>query len=278
MAYQITGAEASISSWNSVEGAFLLASGSAPHQFAFTFSGDPIDITAQSDTARKNRNGLITVQGAIQAYYPKTSRDIGAGGFVTFASGDVSHVNEWNMSCDYGALDITEQASTSVKYRAWRPMKLPKITGGFSGFVDSGVTPILPIDWTASSAAATFKLKEVGATDPTIAGNIVVNELAHAADMGQDGLQTKAYTFTADGAMTLASAGGNTNFLPDGAIASPDWPGLGVNTCVLELTLFTGRKYSFAAFVKGWKVSVPVGGLIAVQYDVQGTGAVTVTG
>lgn len=278
MAYQITGAEASIASWNSVEGAFLLASGSAPHKFSFNFSADPIDITAQSDGVRRNRNGLISVEGTISAYYPKATREIGAGGFVTFASGDVTHVNEWNMACDYGALDITEQAATAVLYKSFRPGKLGKITGGFSGFVDSGVTPPLPILFTSASAAATFKVKEVGATDPTIAGNIVVNSLGLDADMGQDSLQTKRYSFTADGAMTFASAGGNTHFLPDGAQASPDWPGLGANTCELVLQTFsTPRKYTFPAFVKGWSITVPVEGLIEVQYMVQGTGTIVVT-
>lgn len=276
MAYQITGAEASISAWNSVEGAFLLASGSAPHKFAFNFSADPIDMTAQGDTARRNRNGLISCEGTISAYYPKTTRALGAGGLVTFASGDVTHVDEWNMAVDYGALDITEQAATAVLYRSFRPGKLGKITGGFSGKVDSGVTPPMPILWTAASAAATFKLMEVGATDPTIAGNIVVNQLSHDADMGQDSLQTKRYSFTGDGAITLASAGGNTHFLPDGVQASPDWPGLGVNTCAMTLTLFSGRTITVPAFVKGWSVNCPVGGLIEVQYQVQGTGIITV--
>lgn len=273
--YQVTSAEASITSAQSTELAFVLATGGLPHKFDFTFSADQIDMTAQGDTNRRNRNGLLTGSGTITTYFPKSSRKIGASGNVTFASGEVFHVNEWNLSGDWGAQDITQMTGSNVLWRAFRPGYLGKFNGSFSGYVDSANAAVLPVDWTGSAAAATFKLTEEGGTDNELTCNILATELALGVDVGQDSLQSKRYSFVVDNALTVVGA---SNFLPAGAMPMPQWysstPGIPDRNLVI--TLASGRTITCAAaYMSGFDVACKIGDLIEVTYKVQIAGAVT---
>lgn len=272
--YQVTSAEASITSAQSTELAFVLATGALPHKFDFTFTADQIDMTAQGDTSRRMRNGLLTGSGTITAYFPKASRKIGASGNVTFGSA-LYHVNEWSMSGDWGALDITDMTGSNVLWRQFRPGYLGKFTGSFSGYVDSANAEVPPVDWTGSAAAATFKISEEGATDNSLTCNILATELSLGVDIGQDSLETKRFAYVVDNALTVVGA---TNFLPAGAMAMPQWYSVtpGIPDRTLVITLASGRTITCAAaYMSGFDITCKMGEMIEVNYKVQIAGAVT---
>ena len=277
MGQQLTGIDATITSWGSSgdDCYHIVNTGAAPHKISIKIAGQPIDITAAGDTASKFRNGLMSWTGTVSAYVPKTTRKIGISGLVTFASGYVLHCDKWDMTCDFGALDITELTGAATqKWRSFRPMKIGKLSGSFGGNIDSGTALSPPVDWTGSSAAATFKVSEEGATDNTLACNIVAHSLDTDADIGQDSLQKYVYSYSVDGAVTVA---GSENFLPSGTMATPAWDNDtdGVPDRSLVVKLASGRTMTGAAYLKGWTIKVAAGEIISLDYSIQGAGALT---
>jgi hypothetical protein len=276
MGYQLTGIDGVVTSWGSSgdDCYHLIATGTTPRTITINTTADLMNITGQGDTSRKHRTGLRSWTGSISALFPKTSRKIGAEGIVTYASGYVQHVDGWTLNLSWPALDITELGSAPT-WRSFRPGKIGTFTGSYTGRVDSATALALPTPWTSSSAAATFKLTEEGATDNQVTCNIIVTGVDYSVPVGEDGLQTYTVNFAIDGDLTIV---GSSNFLPSGTVGTPAWDANGDGTPDREIvvTLATGRTFTSNAFISGLTVNVPAGDLITVEATVQGAGAVTV--
>lgn len=276
MGYPLTGIEGTVTSWGTAADDCYHAvnTGSAPKAIKLTISGEAINKTGAGDTAMAYRAGMRSWTGTIESWFPRTSRKIGAEGLVTFASGYVVNCNEWTLRADFGALDITRFGQSDLTWREFRPRKIGTFTGTFAGYVDSGTALVMPIAYSASSAAATLKLTEEGATDNQFTANIVAQQLDLNADMNGDALQTYSYQFTVDGGLTSVGA---ANIVPAGAVDTPDWDnnGDGTGDRTLVVTLSSGRTLTGAAFLRGWSVRCAFSEMIQVTYEVQGTGVLT---
>lgn len=282
MGYPTIGITGLVTSWGS-SGADvhqLINAGIAPFSISAQINTDSLDSTAfgGSVSSRSVRTGLGSWTATITGRYPQASRRLGNSGLVTFASGYAALVRSWEIEASCNVHDITSLTGSAVLWRAFRP-GLISWGGSYEAMIDSATSLALPTLVSGSAAAATFKISEEGATDNTLAGDIVTT----GADIGiaVGDMNTVSYRFEGSGALTNTYASGmgllSASASPY-AVVTPTWDvnGDGVPDVTLTWQADSGKTYAGPAFWRSLRVACPVDGMIEVTVGVQGAGAVTI--
>lgn len=281
MGYQTIGVTGAVTSWGA-SGADvhqLINAGISPASISAEISSDGLDWTGLGVSSAAMRAGLASWTATIVGRYPKTAPKVGNSGGVTFAGGYATWVRSWELTIEAGVHDITSQTGSAVLWRSFRPGLL-SWSGSYECDIDS-TTPLSPPTLASGVAgAATFKISEEGATDNTLAGDIIVTGLSQSVSAGEK--NTASYSFSGSGVLTNTYASGmgllSASASPY-AIGTPTWDvnGDGVPDVVLTWQSDTGRTYAGPAFWRSLRVSCPVDGLIEVTVGVQGAGALTIS-
>jgi len=253
--------------------------GCKPFSITFDENSPVLDSTAFASGGVNSHAHIIGLRdwtATISAKYPGTTPAIGNGGLVTFASGDVLHINAWELTIEASEFDITEFAATNRTDRLFRPGPY-KWSGSFSGFIDSATATVGTTAAGTAAAAATFKITESGATDSSLGGSILITQVNAAVAVGSQ--NTKRYSFQGSGDLVhtfpsglgLLSTSSPYTILPSAWDADAD----GVPDRTLTWQAYSGRTYAAAAFWKSLSFKVGVGDEILVDIGVRGAGAIT---
>lgn len=258
------------------------ANGAAiPHEVSIQMTSETGVITSQGDTAVRNRAMLKSWTGTIRLRYPRTTRQMGNNGTLTWASGGYSaYVQDYSLNVQATALDYTSMTQSDKTFRYFRPSLLVGFSGTFNALFDAAVTlpgTESPATAPSSYAALTLKLIEDGASDPTLSGNAFISQIGHTMNMGSADLQRLAFSFMGDGALTAAAGSTFAALWPAGAIGQPTWDinGDGTPDQTIVVTAASGRTFTGTCFWTSVAVNAPMTGLIDVTVGIQGTGPYT---
>jgi len=288
MAYQISSQEAAMTSWGDATSTVdycyhLVTTAALVNSINLTITADALEVTGTGATSRRTRNGLRSWMFSGDAFFPRTAAKVGSQGSVTFASGDVLWVDGFDLNISWDEYEITRFGQSDATWKEFKPGLFPKISGTFTGFMDSGTAVSPPIAFTGSSAAATFKVTEDGTDDNVFTGNINLQEVATTANITSGELQRKTYKFDWDGAFTTKSTGTpGINLFPAStagvALAQTTWDkdGDGVADRTVVLTAATGRTFTGYAWLKSVALSVRANQLIKASYTGRGSGVLTI--
>jgi hypothetical protein len=246
---------------------------------ALTVNADSSDATILGQAATSFQQGLSNYSIEVEALYPNAAPRYGNQGFVTFASGYVPFIKSFNLDFDFGEIDITSRAAadgTALAARIYRPAYRPIVSGSFTTLVDSATKPTAIVAANAAAAAATFKLAEGGAADPSFTGDIRTISLG-GLSIGPAGEQMVEYGFQFSGAVTsVAGTTGTPAILPAGTVDGADWDqsgaGLGED---LEFTTISGTAYTGTGFLRTLRIEVPSDGPIRVTGTIRGSGVLS---
>lgn len=257
----VTGITGAVTSWAGAQNTQLIATGSEPSSFTLNFEGQEFDTTTFSSAGVSSFiKGLSAWSGQIvqQLKTPAT----GDLGLVTFSAGYAANLNAWDMAVDVPALEVTAFGAT---VRSYIPGKL-SWGGSFGGYLD-GTTVATMVGNSNEPATGTFKLREAGAVDDTLAGSIFTTR----ADLNAspEAVNAVSYTFRGSGNLTQSTPSAGTTVFPTGVVARP-------TVGSLVLTASTGRTFTGDAFWTRVAISQVVNQLVTVTIDFQGTGALTI--
>ena len=250
MGYPVTGAEGWIDA-TAAQADLLYHFGTAlrqsPDGSVMTLNGSAIDITEATGSAAafsSHMGGLIDASVTYSALFPKTTVRLGVGGLITFASGTTYNVQRYQIDIDYGEIDITPISGTADTYRRYMPQGIGTWRGSYTTLQESSAAPSIPVVGD-NAAAATFKLAEVGGSDPSLAGNILVSNLVQTVRM-RDKVEN-VYTFSGSGNITQANGG---IFAASGTIAAPIWDANsdGTPDNIITFKTASGRLWTGPAF------------------------------
>jgi hypothetical protein len=206
--------------------------------------------------------GLRSATIDFTGIYPRAASPLGITSLITYASGYVKHVTAFNIGIEFAEFDATATTGAVGNWRAFRPKGTGRFNGSYTCLADNATPPTLPSSATAA-AAATFKLAEDGASDPTLAGNITTPKLTQTVRIGDESVCV--YTFTGSGDLTQTAGTALPGLTAaSGAIVKPMWDlnsdGTADNTCVL--TVASGRTYTGPFFWTrlnlAWAMDQPV--------------------
>lgn len=276
----VTGVAATIGSVTSgTDLAQLVATATDFVAFVPTIVADSADTTPLAGNTMRMTNGLQQWEVGFRAVYPRTTPRFGASGLVTFASGFVRDCSRFDVTFDWGAEDITAYTGAAQTFKRFRPGSLPSISGSFNALVQDDATPSAPTTVNNSGQAVSFKLAEDGATDPTLAGNIVVTNEGYAEISRASRKLEVTYQFVGSGTALWTISAGSTlpALLPAGDIDEPDWDtnADGTPDVSATFTLASGRTLSGPCFLRSLTLASQVNGLIAVSGVIQGAGTLT---
>lgn len=246
---------------------------------ALTINADSADATVLQSGSTSFMQGLYNYSIEVEALYPTSAPRYGNQGFVTFASGYVPFIKSFNLDFDFGEIDITSRAAadgTALAARIYRPAHRPIVSGSFTTLVDSATKPTALVAANAAAAAATFKLAEGGAADPSFTGNIRTISRT-GPSIGPAGEQMVEYGFQFDGAVTsVAGTTGTPALLPAGTVDGADWDasGAGLGNDI-EFSTVSGTSYTGTGFLRTLRIEVPSDGPIRVTGTIRGSGALT---
>lgn len=286
MGYQLEGVEfnlATVTAATDLAAMLHPSTGSvSPYTFTINAEAPEIDITSQGSTAKDWRTGLGTWSATAQAYFPRATKLLGNNGDITWSdSTDIKWINGYTLNVEAAVLDITSQDQANKNFQYFRPSKLVGFSGDIDAFYDSAAVANLPLNTSTAISAyptATFKLIEDGATDPKLAGGVILRTLAQNAVQNST-LQTLKYGFRGTGALTATSgSGGILAVFPAGTVDQPDWDTTGNGDPDVEVTLLSksgGLTFTGYCFWRRVGISVPMSGMIGVTIELQGTGAYT---
>lgn len=271
----MTGATAGIlglvTSWGSADFTTALIGGSynKPASFVLNEKADIHDRTtfvSGGATFGRNIHGLHEWGGKISAHLG--TPQIGALGNVTFASGDVLLINEFDIQITAAMHEATVFTGSTVKFKQFVP-GLVRATGKFSGYADNA-TAIAHAGLDAGAAAATFDIV-AGGSGKTIGGNILLSDAE--LSVSPDDINKKSYSFVFDSQVTTAGSG-TLLWAVDagGGTFSLTTPATGKT---LTLQSYTSQTYSGTALWKGISIKCGVGSPIMVDIDFQGYGVLT---
>lgn len=270
MGYQTIGIEGAVTSWTGTVNTALLAAIKS-HSARITIDGGTGDRTpfAPTNSTAQYGGGLRSWSGTITARLGSTPL-VGYNGLVTFSSGDVLHVQKWNMAIAAGELDATALGSTATNagWKSFRPGHL-NWSGGYEGLVDSGTATVLPFSPDTAPASATFQLL----TSNTLAGTILYSQQGIEIPVGD--LNRKSYSFV--GSSTLTAAG-SANLFAAGTVPTPEWDTSGTDGVAdtsLVLAAASGRTFTGAAFWTSINVAVDPKAYTVVTVNFRGSGALT---
>lgn len=250
-----------VTSWAGTQNTALIQSASGPYEFTLNMEAPTEDVTpfnGSGVTFTSNIPNIRSWSGSITTRF--TTALIGSSGLVTFGSGYTANTRAWTLDLTNDAKDTTVFNGSGVTYRTFVPGLL-SWGGTYETYVDNTTALVFP---GASAASATFKLVEDGATDRTLAGNIIASSVPVTVQVGE--LPTATFTYVGSGTLTAA---GSANFFPSGAIVAPE-------TGSLVLQSYTSRTYTGDAFFTSVSISCAVDGVITATINFQGTGALTI--
>ena len=241
-----------------------------------TIESNEYDATTPTGSAVSMRTmnaGLRQGTIAFNGLYPRAANPLGLSSLITYASGYVQYVNGFTINIAFPEIDITSATGAAGSYRRWMPGGTGTWGGTYTCKADNATALTMPTVGAAS--AATFKLAEDGATDPSLAGDITTPRLVQTVKIGAESVAV--YSFSGSGALTQAAGTALPGiFAASGAITKPSWDlnsdGTADNTCVL--TVASGRTYSAPCFWTNlaltWQMDQPVqvSGTLRIAGDV----------
>lgn len=283
MGYPTIGAKGAVTSWGtSGDDVYQLLQAIGFAEANLSMMAAQLDDTVFSGSgvsSMSQKAGLGEWTATLTGLYPKATKKIGNGGLVTYAAGDVLHIKGWNLNIETQEIDITEQASSPVLWKSYRPGVI-KWGGDFEGHIDSGtnVSGVTPPGTAAS--AMTLKVTEEGATDSSLAGSAFIHAVDVGIQVGSTTPNTKKYQFTGSGDLTHTyPAGlGLTGTSSPSVIAPSSWDadGDGVGDRTLVFQADSGRTYTGNAFWRSISISNQLNDLIKIVVGIRGTGALTI--
>jgi|688.fasta_scaffold30237_6 hypothetical protein len=280
MGYQLSSEEGNLeSSATTVDFYQAFFTASRLVRAALTINADSADATVLQSGSTSFMQGLSNYTIEVEALYPTSAPRYGNQGFVTFASGYVPFIKSFSLDFDFGEIDITSRAAadgTALAARIYRPAHRPIVTGTFTTLVDSAAKPTSVVAANTAAAAATFKLAEGGAADPSFTGNIRTISRT-GPTIGPAGEQMVEYGFQFDGAVTsVAGTTGTPALLPAGTVDGADWDasGAGLGNDI-EFSTVSGTSYTGTGFLRTLRVEVPSDGPIRVTGTIRGSGVLT---
>lgn len=206
-----------------------------------------IDVTQATGSAINMKARNLGLRGGtvdFSGIFPRTTPPLGISALVTYASGYVAYMNALSIDITWPEIEITEMTGANTGWRRWMPGGIGMWAGSYTCKADVNDPPTIPTS--GAPAAASFKLAETGATDPTLAGNIGAMSISQKVRLGDYSEIT--YSFIGSGDLTQSNGGLTA---ASGAIAKPTWNIAGTsslpdNTCVLKVA--GGRTWTFPAF------------------------------
>lgn len=244
-----------------------------------TVNADSGDATLLGSASTTFMQGLSNYNIEVEALYPNAAPRYGNQGFVTFASGYVPFFRSFNLDFDFGEIDITSRAAsdgTALPARIYRPAHRPIVSGSFTTLVDSATKPNAVTAANTAEAAATFKLAEGGAADPSFTGSIRTISRT-GPSIGPAGEQMVEYGFQFSGAVTsVAGTTGTPALLPAGTVDGADWDASGAGLGIpFDFSTVSGTSYSGTGFLRTLRIEVPSDGPIRVTGTIRGSGPLT---
>lgn len=260
-----------VTSWGSADfTTALISTNNKPASFTLSEKADIHDrttfVTSTGATFGRNISGLHSWSGKISAHLG--TPQIGALGAVTFASGEVLFINEFDINITADMHDATAFTGSAVKWRSYVP-GLVRATGSFSGYLDNATT-IAHAGLDAGAAAATFDVI-AGGTGKTIGGNILLSDVEISVSPAD--INKKKYSFVFDSQVTTAGSG-TVLWAVDtgGGVYTLTTPATGKT---LTLQSYTSQTFSGAALWRGISVKCAVGSPVMVDIDFLGSGTLT---
>lgn len=291
MGYQLEGVEftlATVTTGTDLETMLHPSTGSvSPYSWTINAEAPEIDITGQGSTAKDFRTGLGSWSATGQAYFPRATKHLGNNGDITWSDATaIAWINGYNLNVESEVLDITSQDQTNKNFKYFRPSKLVGFSGDIDAFYDSAATLILPTNTStaiASYPTATFKLTEIGAADPTLAGAVILRQLSHTAVQNST-LQQLKYGFRGTGALTAVMGTGSIMpvFPADASgivVNQPDWDTGGNGDPDVAVTFnakSAGLIFGGFCFWRRVSIACPMSDMIRVSIELQGTGVYTI--
>jgi len=146
--------------------------------------------------------------------------------------------------------------------------------GSYTCLQESSAAPTLPVVGDLA-AAATFKLAEVGASDPTLSGNILVSGLVQTVKIGSK--VENVYSYSGSGALTQTNAG---IFAASGAVTAPTWDSNGDGTADNVVTFKTAasRLFTFPCFWRSISITSEPNSPVKITGSLRVAGAFTANG
>jgi len=277
MGYPITAELGKITSWGSAEDVTTLLANTRVVNFGVTFKSDEQDITAMAATSMEYMGGLRSAEGTFEALWPNSAPVLGDTAAITFAGGYAQFAQRFRIAIDFGEEDITPLPTATGGWRRFMPSGLIKWSGSYTALAVSDTAASLPTAVNTAAGAATFKLKECGATDATWGGNIMTTSLGHRQSASRGKVELD-YAFMGSGALTItAGSSGGPAILPAGAVDKSDWDtnGDGVPDVTWLGQTFTSRTISGAAFLRSLELEATPGQPIKVTGSFRFSDAVT---
>lgn len=282
-----TWSEGSVGSWGSEgEDRYHLTNGGTPstatgvafNAFTVREEADEHDSTAWGDAggsvSKTTMAGLYSWTAELQGLAPRSDIKLGLG-LVTFASGYTALLDAFTLDMAWGVRKFKPFAASPTGYWLARPIDF-SWSGTFEGDLSptTSISPVTAIN--LKGAAATFKLCEDAAADPSFTGNIVVKSVEVVAQRGN--VQRVRIAYSGSGALTVVAGTNIPNILPAGAIGLPAWDTNedGVPDGDLVLTGASGKTYTGPAFISAIRLGVNSSTPISVSVTAQGAGALTI--
>lgn len=238
MAYVLVGSQGTVTNWIGIASDFydILTDRISPSSSTIEIVAEEQDITSLGATTAAHIAGVRNVTGTITANAFATGR-LGNVGLVTFTSGYVTHVREFDITIETIANhDITEFGgpSAAVVWRKFRP-DLVRWSGRFVCGVDNATDLVFPH---APAASATALVLTYGddSTDDTLSGNAFATRIGTGMTVGE--AQFAEYTFMGTGDLTPA---GTTSLFGTSVLGVPLWEYSTGSTVPRVLTLNNGN-------------------------------------
>lgn len=250
-----------VDSW--VNHTSLISTGAKPSSATWTQSTDAANVTVGGAQFEEKLAGLSSVAFQIEtrfesAYVVSGSSD--STELVTFANGNDTNVEGWELNITRPAVDLTDGGSADPV--VWRDFDagLASWAGSYTVNADDGTAESVgPL-----SGAASFLMREDTTTDHTLSGNITVTGVPKQIAIGQKSALT--YSFDGSGDLSIAGEGAETPILTAGVLAFPI-------TGALTVTSVSGKTESASAFVTGLTIRSRIGEPLTLSITAQGTGA-----
>lgn len=243
----------------------IINTGSGPYAFTLNATApvQPYTVFGVNTTTAGRSVGLAEWTADVSARFPRTPSNAYAAS-ITYAAGYARLVQSFALNFTCEAESYVPEPADNATYRPFVP-GLISAGGTYTALVDDSVPLVGPTLQGSAGTIATFKLTEDGATDRTIAGNIVITGVSPSAS-NESGLQQVTYTFEFDGAVTVA---GSNNLLPTGVVDTPD-----ITDVTFRAT--TGRTYTGPCFWSRLSLNVDRGALADVSMTLQGAGQLVI--
>lgn len=277
MAYPITGElgrVVSVTHSTDLDQLFEVATRS--NQITYNVSGGTQDVSGDGATSTSYIGLPREWSFDFEAWYPKAAPKSGNTGLVTYASGTTYFVSRYDLDFDFGEADCSGFDAAGLDWKLFRPSGRPVVTFNYTCHTPNDTAITLPTAANSGGAAATFKLCEDGAADPTISGNIIVEQLGQA--FGGAGAVMVNYGGRFSGAVTMTAGTNLPNLISASSpfvVVTPNWGNgtIGPNTVQVVTQSVTGRTYTGHAWLRRLRISCEVGGALQITGTCRGFGA-----